>query len=887
MTGAHPPRLAEWLLTRLLGLRPAAPYIIADLREEFESFHARRPVVARLWYWAQSLGVGVRLALPVPGLPAPGLARNRSPGDPMRNLIALAGRSLRKRPVLSTAIVFTIGGALAIVTIAFSAVDGVLLRPLPYATPDRLVTIWERAIDRDQQRNPTSPANFYAWTDGLNQVEGLTAVMETSVPLTGDGYPVQAGVVYTTGGLFPLIGAVPLVGRLFGAADDVEGGPEVIVIAEGLWRRRYGSDSGLVGRSIQVNGRARQVIGVLPARFEFAPGMSFASVGSRDLYIPFQFGAQARTFGGRYLQVVGRLAPTASVGSAQQEASRLAARLRETFPERQQGWDINLVGLHADIVAKARTPIAFIFGAVCFVLLIACANVANLLMARATERRSEFAIRSALGAGRLALARQLFAESALLAGLGGGVGLLLSAWGTAALVRANPDLPRLDSIGLHGGTVGFALLATALTACLIGVGPALAASGGPLAGWFTQRGAVGDHRSGRARRSLVGVQVALSVILLMGTGLLVRSLLKRLEVDLGIDPANVLTAHVSLPRRAFPTPEQRSAAFEGLVDRISAMPGVDTASLSSIVPMSDQAQATSFHALDRPTPDLGKFPVADVRFVHHGFFATMRVPLVAGRYLGPSDRPGAPTAVVINETGAREIWPGETAIGKRIQMEWGDTLVAEVVGVVADVRLTGPDQPVDRATLYWDYRQTGTPGDMVLVVRGTDAEPGIPPIRAALAEIDPTLPLYNVRTMGGLKALALAQSRFITGALLVFSLLGLGLAALGIYGVMAYGVQQRTREIGVRLALGADRRSVVRMVLREGGRLVAPALAIGAAAALLVSGLLRSLIFGVTPYDPLALGAGLAAIGVVALAACWIPARRASGIPPVEAIRSD
>ncbi len=887
MPGAPPPRAAEWLLTRLLGSRASAPYIIADLREEFDALQARRPLVASVWYWTQALGIGLRFRVARFGRPSHRPSRTRSRGDRMRSQLGLALRSLIKRPVVSTAVVLTIGGALAVATIAFSLVNGVLLRPLPYATPDRLVTIWERPVERDRERNPTSPANFYAWIDGLKQVEGLTALMESSVPLTGDGDPDQVGVVYTSGGLFPLLGAVPLVGRLFGGADDVDGGPDIVVIAEGLWRRRYGSDSGLIGRSIQVGGRARQVVGVLPARFDFAPGFSFASVGSRDLYIPFQFDAAARTRSGRYLQVIGRLAPGATIESAGHEASTLAARLLETFPERQKGWGITLVGLRADIVGRVRTPIAIVFGAVCFVLLIACANVANLLMARATERRGEFAIRSALGAGRLALARQLFGESLLLAGLGGGVGLLLAASGTAALVRANPGLPRLDSVGLNGGTLGFALLATVLTACLIGVGPALAASGGTLAGWFTQRGAVGDHRTGRVRRSLVGVQVALSVILLMGAGLLVRSLLNRLQVDLGIDPTNVLTAQVSLPSRAFPKPEQRSAVLEGLVDRVAAMPNVEAVSLASIVPMSGQGQATDFQALDRPAPEAGKFPVADVRFVHHEFFATMRVPLVAGRYLLASDRPGAPTAVVINETGARQIWPRESAVGKRIQMEWGDTLVAVVVGVVGDVRLAGPDQPVDRATLYWDYRQTGTPGGMVLVVRGKEAEPSIGPIRAALAELDPSLPLYNVRTMNGLKALAVAQSRFITAALSMVSLLALGLAALGIYAVTSYGVQQRTREIGVRLALGADRRSVVRMVLWEGGRMIAPALAIGVAATLALSGLLGSLVFGITPYDPLALGAGLAAIGAVALAACWIPARRASGIPPVEAIRSD
>ena len=511
-----PPRLAELLLRRLLGTRPSAPYVVADLGEEYEAVRRARPRVASLWYWGQALAIGLRLRVDRDRQPLRPPIHSTHWRDQMRNELGVALRTLIKRPVLSGAIVFTVGGALAAATIAFGLVNAVLLQPLPYATPERLVTIWERQTGGADRRNPTSPANFYAWSDQLRQVEGLVAIIESSTPLTGDGDPDQVGVVYATGGLFPLLGAVPLAGRLFGPLDDIDGGPDVVVVSEALWRRRYGSDRNLIGRSITVNGRPREVIGVVPSRFDFRPGFSFGSVGARDLYIPFQFGADSRNAGGRYLQVIGRLAPSATLASAHQESAELARRLREQFPDRQSGWEINLVGLHADIVGDVRTPIAIVFGAVCFVLLIACANVANLLLARATERRGEMAIRSALGAGRLALVRQLFGESALLAGLGGLVGILLSTWGLAALVRANPDLPRLGVIGLDARTLGFALLATGLVACLVGVGPAVAASGRPVGGWFSHRGGTSDRGASRARRVLVGVQVALAVVLLMG-----------------------------------------------------------------------------------------------------------------------------------------------------------------------------------------------------------------------------------------------------------------------------------------------------------------------------------------------------------------------------------
>jgi predicted permease len=377
------------------------------------------------------------------------------------------------------------------------------------------------------------------------------------------------------------------------------------------------------------------------------------------------------------------------------------------------------------------------------------------------------------------------------------------------------------------------------------------------------------------------------VVLVIGAGVLVRSLANRFTVDLGFDPANVLTAQFNLRGDKYADQDTRTATFERLLERIVAMPGVAGASVASIVPMSDKGQSTSFTVDDRPLPAPGEAPVADVRFVHHDYFAAMRIGLKAGRLLEEADRPGVPVAVVINETGAAQLWPNESAVGKRITMEWGDTLRAEIVGVVGDVRLRGPDEGASRTTLYWEYRQTGVPTDMSLVVRGDRAVPDIGPIRGLVGEVDPTLPLYNVSSMERLRSVTVAQSRFITFALALFSALALGLAALGVYGVMAHGVQQRSREIGVRLALGADRGAVVRMLLGEAARVVGPGLAIGLVAALGLSRFLRTLVFGVTPSDPVTVVAGLALIAGVALVACWLPARRGSAIAPAEAIRSD
>ncbi|HEX9563144.1 MAG TPA: ABC transporter permease, partial [Gemmatimonadaceae bacterium] len=657
---------------------------------------------------------------------------------------------------------------------------------------------------------------------------------------------------------------------------------------------RFGADQNVGGRTLILNGSPQVILGVLPERYDLKPRFSFGSTGARDIWYPAQFAAADRSWGGRSLQVLGRLAPGVTVESARQEASLLAARLRQEFPDRQEGWDVAIVTLKTEIVGDVSTTVLIVFGAVCFVLLIACANVANLLLTRAAERHQEMAVRAALGAARSRLFRQLVVESLLLALLGGGVGLVLAGWGIVALVALAPDLPRLGAIGLDGSVIGFSVIATLGTALIFGLAPAIHLAGGDLAAWLTQRSSAGRPHTHRIRGALVATQVALSFMLLVGAGLLVRSLINRLGVDVGFDPEHLFTAELQprarqvLATRDGATVEERAAFFDQVVERVRAIPGVQAASAVSIVPLSDDGQATRFWALDRSLPDAGQFPVADVRWVHRDYHRTMGIRLVTGRVFDDRDRAGAPLGVIINETGARQLWPGEPAISKRIAMPWRDTLFAEIIGVVGDVRHAGPDDPVTRATLYWDHRQSNGPTKMVLVARTMD-RPAVTAgaIRAAVRALDPDLPIYNARSMESLMGTVLARARFTTMALGSFALLALVLAALGLYGVMAYTTQQREREIGIRMALGADQTSVVRMVLRQGMTVVGVAVLIGAAGAAILSRVLRTLMFDVSPTDPSTFVGVALLLAATGLWACWLPARRASGIDPVEAIRRE
>jgi putative ABC transport system permease protein len=869
-----------------LGRDASTPYVIGDLREEYASRRRRGSALrAAAWYLVQGAGVSARLRWErrrrPQGTPPP-VAR-----DGLATDLHQAFRFLRRRPGFTAAIVLTVALAVASTTVAFAVVDGVLLEPLAYRAPERLVAVWE-TNPRGNPRNVVSPANFLAWRDELEAFDGLAAIIETSTTLVYGGEPERVGIVYASAAYFDIVGAEALHGRLYVEADDTPAAERVVVLSEAFWRRRFGADPSIVGATVQLDGVPCTVVGVLPNSYDFDLEWAFGGIGSRDLWHPQRFDAGARDAGGRYLQVLGRLAPGASLEVGRAEASAYAARLADALPGRQRGWSINVVPLRDDLVGEARPMVLLVFGAVCFVLLIACANVANLLLTRASERGQEMAVRGAMGASRWRIVRQLLVEGSLLSVAGGALGLALAAWAMSGLVAAAPDIPRIDSVGLDPSVVVFALLTTAGAALLFGLAPALRLPGGSQAGRLAGRRASAGRETQRIRGALVVTQLALCLVLLAGAGILTRSLVNRLQVGAGFDVQALVSAEIQVEGASYPTAEERALFFAQLVERVRALPGVERASAITFPPLAGGGSRTSFRPLDRPEPPPGEGPGADVRWVHRDYHATMRIPLLEGRLFGAPDESDAPLVTVVNETGARQIWPNESAIGKQIEMIWGDTLVAEVVGVVADVRHDGPDTP-PYPMFYWDHRQFAPFSQMSLVVRGTGAERAdlVAGIRRELAELDPGLPLYNVSTLSDLLDDALRRARFATLTLGLFALVALLLACIGIYGVMAQIAARRTREIGIRIALGASRRAILRLIVGQGMAQIAAALVIGVVGALALTRFLGSLVFDVSTTDPVTFAGTTLLLGIVALTACWLPARRAAFTDPVEAIRQE
>jgi predicted permease len=747
-----------------------------------------------------------------------------------------------------------------------------------------LVAVWENN-SRGDSTNVVSPANFLTWRDELGSLDAVAALLETSATLLGNQEPERIGLVRASASYFDVVGATPVIGRFYTEEEDSPEAAFVAVISESYWRRRFGGDPEVVGSTVQVANASFTIVGVLPDRFDFDLQTSFGGIGSRDFWLPNRLPAAARQARGRSYTVVGRLSEGATLESARQEADALAARLAEAFPDNQRGWGINIIPLRRDVVGEASSTILVMFAAVCFVLLIACANVANLLITRASERHQEMAVRSAMGAGRGRIVQQLLLESALLSVAGGALGLTLASWVIELLVSAAPDLPRIDAVGLDLTVVAFALLTTVGTTLLFGLVPALPLSRGALAGWLRDRGGRNRRETRRLRGTLAVLQTALSLMLLVGAGLLGRSLLKRLDVGVGFEVDRILSAEV---RAAAETPAQQAALFDRLVERVRAIPGVLDASAITWAPLAGGGSRTGYWPLDRPAPGPGESSSADVRPTHRDYHRVMQIPLIEGRTLSALDDADGPVVVLANETLARQIWPGESAIGKRIAMPWNDTIIAEVVGVVGDVRYVGPDVEA-HPMLYFDHRQFVAFPQMTLVVQTRNGDPMsvVPAMRTALQELDARLPLYNVRPMKSLFGDAITRARFATWCMGVFALLALLLAAVGLYGVVSNATQQRTSEIGVRLALGASRSSVSGMIVREGMALVGLAIVIGGISAAALSRFLDSLVFDVSPTDPFTFGVTASLLALTGLVACWLPARRASGIDPAETIRSE
>jgi putative ABC transport system permease protein len=756
----------------------------------------------------------------------------------------------------------------------------VLLREPPFQDPSRLVFVWEKNTVRSRERNVVGPYNYTRWRERAKSFVDVAAFSPWQANVTGSGTPERVDVGATTGNLFAVLGVPALLGRTLTDADSKPEADDVVVLSEGYWRRRFGADPGILGRSLTINGQPTTVVGVMPQAFPVPPGAA--------AWLPLTINENMRNARGRWMTVVARLAPGVTLAQARDEMTRLAADLTKENPDFNAGWSASVYPMHADLVREVRPALVVLMAAVGLLLLVACANVANLLLDRAVSRQREVAIRSSLGATPWLLVRQLLTESAVLGVLGGLAGLVLGAWVLQGLLAMLPaEVRLLTQIGLNPKVVAFTFVLSLATAVLFGLVPALQQARPSLVPSLKEGGAVRGAGQGarRLKAALVVSEVAVSLVLTAGSALLLKSFWNLTRVDPGFDPRGVLAVRVDLPGTTYREPARQSAFYRDVVDRLARLPGVEAAGGMSWMPLG-LGSATRFRVLDRPAPEPGREPTGDVRIVTPGALAALGIPLHAGRDFGPQDAAGRPTVVIVNRALAEEFWPGQDALGRRIAMSWGEELDAEVVGVVGDVRFASLDTPA-RAALYWSVAQVPN-GFMTLMVRTKGRPEALASaVRAELAAVDPELPPGPFRTMEDVVSGSLERQRFLLNLLAGFAVQALLLAVAGVYGVLSYSVQERVPEVGVRLAIGARPWDIVTLILRDGLRLGAIGVAIGLAAALAGANALQDLLFQVPPRDPVALLAvAVVLLGATVLAA-WLPARRAGRVSPIQALRSE
>jgi len=793
-------------------------------------------------------------------------------------------RMLRRQPGFTAVALVALALGIGANTAIFSIVNGVLLRPLPYPDPDRLVQIWRdlRLQDGPAQEWASAPV-FFEWQAQTDVFERVAAVTGWGPSLTGAGDPERVVGAQVSRDYFEALGARPVLGRGFTVEEDRPDGPPVVALSGALWRR-LGADPDLLGATLVLDGVSHAVVGVLPD--DFRP----AVVPDAGIFRPLRLDPAARGRNNAVLLVIGRLRLDMSLDDARARLDVLARRLEAEYPATDAGARIALVPLHEQVAGPFRPALLALLGAVVFVLLIACANVANLLLARASARGREVALRAALGAGRWRLARQLLTEALVLAAGGSLLGVLMAAWGVDALVAASPvSTAGFGDVGLDLRVLGYTALVTVLTGLAFGLAPFVTLTRLRVTSALKDA-ARGSSTAGgrRVRGALVVAEVAVSLVLLVGAGLLVRSFVRLLAVDPGYRTDHVLTAPLNAPASRYAERPQIAAFYDRVLDRAHALPGVRRAALVSILPLVPGDNDASFSIEGRPAPanDFDQ-PVAWYRMASPGYFDTMGIRLVRGRGFTDADGADAPRIVIINEALASRYWPGEDPVGRRVRLGGGpDAPPATIVGVVGDVLQRGLDAaPV--VEMYIPYRQI--PSRFMTLVLWTDGEPGAlaGALRSAMREIDPNLPLTGLATMDDLRARAVAQPRFLMALIGAFALTALMLAAIGIYGVVSYGVTQRTSEIGIRMALGADRRQILALVVGGGFRLVLVGVALGVAGAAAVTRGMTMLLFEVTATDPWTFAATTAGLAGVAALASLVPALHATKIDPMVALREE
>jgi putative ABC transport system permease protein len=803
-----------------------------------------------------------------------------------------AARQLVLHPGFTAILVLTLALGIGANTAVFSVVDGVVLRPLPYPQPDRLTVAWTQFPSMDLMEFPASWPEYQDYRKQSRSFDEMGLWGRTQRTLTGDDDPERLDVAYFTWTMFPVLGVEPALGRVFTADEDVDGRDDVVVLSHGLWERRFGSDPSIVGKTVQMDGSAVTVLGVMPEGFAFPDRdtQAWIPVGIDPANPP----GRASHFG----RILGRLAPGVTLDQASTELRGLIQRWQDD-PSLGHTWSLEnhpafLRPLHEQLVGNVRRSLFVLLGAVGLVLLIACANVANLLLVRGEGRLREISIRSAMGAGRGRIVRQLVTESLLVAALGGVAGLALAHFGLEALLALAPsDLPRADGIRLDGTVLAFSGGVSLLAGFLFGLAPALQTRRMDVQGALREEGRGGTASRGRfrLRQLLVVSQTALAVVLLIAAGLLIQSFWRLQGVDPGFRSARVLAFSVSLPQARYPDDQDVTGFYRELLPRMATLPGVTSAGLVRTAPLSGSLPPNDIEFESRPRTETDGPPLnADIQVVSAGYFATMGIPLLRGRAFDRTDNEESEPVAVVDEVLARRFFEEPSdAIGERIRQP--GTGWARIVGIVGAVHQESlADAP--RAQLYLLHAQSpitwyGVRDMTVLLRTGVEPLGLVAAVRQQVKELDPDLPVYQVTTMAQTVARSTASQRFTMFLQLVFASVALLLAVVGIYGVLSYSVAQRTREIGIRLALGAERARIMTLVVGQGMALAAIAVCLGVLGALATAQVLASLLFGVSPRDPLTYGGVVAVLLLVSLVACWYPARRASAVSPQTALRAE
>jgi putative ABC transport system permease protein len=794
-------------------------------------------------------------------------------------------RRITKNPGFTIVSVLTLALGIGANSAIFSVVNGVLLKPLPFKDPASLVALYHLS---EGQRATMSGPNFTDMRRLSTTLADAAAISEYRTILTGQGDPVRLNAADVSAGFFNVLGVQPALGRTFRSEENETGRTNVAILADGLWRQQFGGDPQVVGKNIILDGVSRQVVGVMP------PG--FAYPADRVLWTPIEHtpGFLSEQRAAWYLTGIGRAKPRVAIPNVAAEIDAIGKQLARQYPDANEALDFQAVPLHEAMVGDIRTAVLVLLGAVGFVLLIACANVANLLLARAAARETEMAVRTALGAGRGRLVRQLLTESVILSVVGAGFGLLIAVWSVELLVTLQPQgIPRLNDVRVDAAVIGFSGGLAVLTGLIFGLVPAFQSTRMRLASTLKEGGRSAPTSRGgtRMRGALVIAEMALAVMLLTGAGLLIRSFVKLAAVDPGFHVEQALTFELSLPDSRYEREAQQVAFFEQLIPRLRSVPGVRDVGAVLSLPLSGSSLVLSFAVSGRPPVPPAQQPVMHVRVATPDYFKTIGIPLERGRMFTDLDREGTQPVVLLTKAAVREFFPNEDPIGKKITLGWGrgpgtPRAGGEVVGVIGDVKDAGLNE-ADPPLLYLPYRQWPVQAMSVVVKTSVPPASITDVVRREVYSVDPSIPISNLRTLEQIVARSISQPRFYMTLLAVFAGVALLLAAIGIFGVLSYAVAQRTREIGIRMALGARERTVVGLVVRHAMILATAGVLIGVGAAFFLSRTLSTLLYDTTPRDPVTFASVAGLLLFVALFASYVPARRATRVDPIVALRTE